>query len=57
MEHGISERRVDSMAPIPILVHDERPVVLDIEEFQYVYKCKHCNHEWTEHHREEHREH
>ena len=39
-----------------ILVHDERPIILDIDEFQYTYKCKHCGHEWTEHHQEEHRE-
>jgi len=42
---------------IPVIVHDERPIVLDIEEFQYVYKCKHCGHEWSEKHVEEHREH
>ena len=40
---------------IPILVHDERPVVLDIEEFQYAYKCKHCGHHWQEKHLEEHK--
>ena len=41
---------------IPILVHDERPVMIDIEEFQYAYKCKHCGHEWREKHLVEHRE-
>jgi len=30
------------------IVSDERPVVLDIEKFQYAYKCKHCGHEWSE---------
>ena len=32
------------------------PIIVDIEEFQYVYKCKHCGHEWSEKHTEEHRE-
>ncbi|OLE91674.1 MAG: hypothetical protein AUF79_03075 [Crenarchaeota archaeon 13_1_20CM_2_51_8] len=32
------------------IVQDERPVVLDIEKFQYAYKCKHCGHEWSEKH-------
>jgi hypothetical protein len=29
-------------------------VTLDIEEFQYAYKCKHCGHEWSEKHTEKH---
>lgn len=32
------------------------PIIVKEEEFQYHYKCKHCGHEWTEHHREEHEE-
>lgn len=24
------------------------PVTVDVEDFQYSYKCKHCGHEWTE---------
>ena len=55
MTHTIRELGTDVFT-LPVVVHDERPVVLDIEEFQYHYKCKHCGHEWTEHHREEHRE-
>ena len=53
--HTIREPRTDTLT-IPVVVHDERPIMLDIEEFQYHYKCKHCGHEWTEHHQEEHRE-
>ncbi|OLB46374.1 hypothetical protein AUH73_05715 [archaeon 13_1_40CM_4_53_4] len=41
---------------IPVIVHDARPIVLDIEEFQYVYKCRHCGHEWSEKHVQEHLE-
>ena len=33
-----------------------RPIVVDVEEFQYSYKCKHCGHEWFEKRVEEHRE-
>jgi hypothetical protein len=36
------------------LVEAGVPVTLDIEEFQYVYKCKHCGHEWYEKHTEKH---
>ncbi len=55
MQLGVGELRTD-WRTIPVIVHDERPVVLDVEQFQYVYKCKHCGHEWAEKHIEEHRE-
>jgi hypothetical protein len=38
------------------MVQEGRPIIADIEEFQYTYKCKHCGHEWSEKHVEEHRE-
>jgi hypothetical protein len=43
----------------PVLLFQEsaRPIIVDVEEFQYSYKCKHCGHEWSEKHIEEQREH
>jgi hypothetical protein len=38
---------------IPVL-EEGVTVTLDIEEFQYNYKCKHCGHEWSEKHTEKH---
>ena len=26
------------------------PITIDLKEFQYSYKCKHCGHEWSEMH-------
>jgi DNA-directed RNA polymerase subunit RPC12/RpoP len=44
-----------SLAVTPELVVEEgKPVTIDIEEFQYTYKCKHCGHEWYEKHAEKH---
>jgi DNA-directed RNA polymerase subunit RPC12/RpoP len=43
-------------APVLLLQESSRPVVVDVEEFQYSYKCKHCGHEWSEKHFEEHQE-
>ena len=44
-------------APSPVFADQEgKPVVVDVEEFNYSYKCKHCGHEWTEKHIERHRE-
>jgi DNA-directed RNA polymerase subunit RPC12/RpoP len=39
----------------PVIVEENIPVTLDIEDFQYSYKCKHCGHEWTENRVENHR--
>lgn len=30
------------------LVKEGEPMIFDIKEFRYTYKCKHCGHEWTE---------
>ena len=39
--------------PAPVPLTEDEPVVVDIEEFRYTYKCKHCGHEWTEAHETE----
>jgi hypothetical protein len=39
-----------------VLVGETEPAVIDVEEFQYAYKCKHCGHEWLEKHEREERE-
>ncbi len=43
-------------ARIGIDVYEGRPIIVDVEQFQYAYKCTHCGHEWFEKHFEEHRE-
>jgi len=32
----------------PIVVEDTIPITIEVEDFQYSYKCKHCGHEWSE---------
>lgn len=34
----------------PTLLSNEVPSIVDIEDFQYTYRCKHCGHEWSEVH-------
>jgi DNA-directed RNA polymerase subunit RPC12/RpoP len=29
-------------------VGETEPVIVDVEKFQYSYKCKHCGHLWVE---------
>jgi hypothetical protein len=43
------------ITPAPVLMTEDEPVVIDIEEFQYTYKCKHCGHEWSEVRQTEHK--
>jgi predicted RNA-binding Zn-ribbon protein involved in translation (DUF1610 family) len=38
------------------VVREGPPVIIDVEEFQYAYKCDHCGHEWSEKHFKEQRE-
>jgi DNA-directed RNA polymerase subunit RPC12/RpoP len=39
-----------------IEVREGAPIIVQVEEFQYAYRCKHCGHEWSEEHTEELRE-
>jgi DNA-directed RNA polymerase subunit M/transcription elongation factor TFIIS len=40
----------------PLYLEEDVPVTIDVEDFQYSYKCRHCGHEWTESRTETHRE-
>jgi DNA-directed RNA polymerase subunit RPC12/RpoP len=50
-------RNYTGWPPIPgIPVGETEPAEIDVDEFQYAYKCKHCGHEWLEKHEEEDKE-
>jgi len=34
-------------------VEEDVPLTIEIKDFNYTYKCKHCGHVWTELHEEE----
>jgi DNA-directed RNA polymerase subunit RPC12/RpoP len=46
------EKRVEApgfgIAAIPIPVEEHVTSIVDVEEFQYAYRCKHCGHQWSE---------
>jgi DNA-directed RNA polymerase subunit RPC12/RpoP len=29
-------------------VGETEPTIVDVEKFQYAYRCKHCGHQWAE---------
>ncbi|MFI5419616.1 MAG: hypothetical protein ACHQ1H_01470 [Nitrososphaerales archaeon] len=37
-------------------VGNMEPAIVEVETFQYAYKCKHCGHQWVEIKQEEHKE-
>ncbi len=46
---GVNPQRPGYLVPSTRLV-EGRPGILDIREFQQVYKCEKCGHEWSEKH-------
>jgi hypothetical protein len=44
------------LAP-PLVLEEDVPATVDIDDFQFTYRCKHCGHQWSEIRTEEHREH
>ena len=40
----------------PLEVEETVPTYVEIEKFQYAYKCKHCGHQWVEIREKEHKE-
>jgi predicted RNA-binding Zn-ribbon protein involved in translation (DUF1610 family) len=34
-------------------VEENIPLTIEVEQFNYTYKCKHCGHVWTEQHEKE----
>jgi hypothetical protein len=37
-----------SMPSVPLIVEENIPITIEIEDFQLTYKCKHCGHVWSE---------
>jgi len=34
----------------PSIVEENIPLIVDVETFQYMYRCGHCGHQWLEVH-------
>jgi predicted RNA-binding Zn-ribbon protein involved in translation (DUF1610 family) len=46
---GFPDMAAGQMVPgVPIELQENVPVVVDIKDFQYTYKCNQCGHVWTE---------
>lgn len=45
---GVEDQVSGFAAPIPLLLEEGKPITVDLESYQYIYRCKHCGHEWSE---------
>jgi hypothetical protein len=45
--HGLSSSGFNLTA-MPVLVEQDVPVVITVEDFRYTYRCKTCGHVWME---------
>ena len=34
--------------PGPLIVQEDIPTVVEVTDFNYTYRCRHCGHQWTE---------
>jgi uncharacterized Zn finger protein len=32
----------------PLMLESDVPIVVEIDDFRYTYRCKHCGHQWSE---------
>jgi DNA-directed RNA polymerase subunit RPC12/RpoP len=32
----------------PVIVESNVPLVVEVDDFGYTYRCKHCGHQWSE---------
>ena len=32
----------------PFVLESDVPMVAEVDDFSYVYKCRHCGHQWSE---------
>ncbi|MDA4114892.1 MAG: hypothetical protein OK474_12685 [Thaumarchaeota archaeon] len=50
---GVIDQVSGFSAPVPLVLEEGHPVIVDIDDYRYSYRCKHCGHEWNEEHIEE----
>ena len=36
------------VSPAPMVLTVSTPMIIDVEKFNYTYKCGHCGHAWSE---------
>jgi len=34
----------------PVVLESNVPMAVEVDDFRYTYRCKHCGHQWSEEH-------
>lgn len=46
------DSKVEQYAPVsagdPMVLESNAPIVIEVDDFGYTYRCKHCGHQWSE---------
>jgi len=46
------ESKMEEITPTlafpPVMVESDIPLVVEVDDFGYTYRCKHCGHQWSE---------
>ena len=46
-ESKVEQYTVGSVSD-PSVLESDVPIVVEIDDFRYTYRCKHCGHQWSE---------
>jgi transcription elongation factor Elf1 len=47
IESNVEQYNADSAYP-SVALESNVPIVVEIDDFRYTYRCKHCGHQWSE---------
>jgi DNA-directed RNA polymerase subunit RPC12/RpoP len=50
---SMMESGVMHVSPLLTPLSEGQSIIVDVEDFEYAYKCTHCGHQWSEMHHEE----
>lgn len=52
MGSRLIESKVEQFTPasetVPVVLELNVPMVVEVDDFGYTYRCKHCGHQWSE---------
>jgi len=48
-ESKIQQATLSSISA-PVVLESNVPVLVEVDDFRYTYRCKHCGHQWSEEH-------
>jgi len=47
LESKVEQYTPTTISP-PLMLESNVPIVVEVDDFRYTYRCKHCGHQWSE---------